>query len=271
MTKLSKFCTNFIEWSILVVAALVPLIFSFSTIDNFSLPKIVFFRALVLLMLLAWIVKSIEEKKITFAHSPLVAIVLIFLTVNVLAAVFGMNPKFSFWGAYSKFQGLFTLLHLIVFFLILLSFIKNKKQLKRLVLVLIFASVPISIHAIFQHFRIDFMTSLSHTDLRAFSTLGSALHLGAYLIMIIPLTLVWLFTSQKIWHKLIFAAIFVLQFFALLFTFTRSAWLGFAVSLIFFAALWVIKQKLKLGITAMSLGILVAVLFSISLFLQQIF
>jgi O-antigen ligase len=266
MTKLAKFCTSFIEWSILAAAALAPLIFSFSTVDNFSLPKIVFFRALVLFLVLAWIVKSIEEKKITFARPPLAAVVLIFLTVNVLAAVFGINPKVSFWGAYSKFQGLFTLLHLAVFFLILLSFIKNKKQLERLVLVLIFSSVPISVHAIFQHFGIDFMTSLSHTDIRAFSTLGSALHLGAYLIMIMPLTLAWTFSREKVWQKLMFGAFFVLQCFALLFTYTRSAWLGIVFGLIFFFPAWAVKQKSLRNTAAVSAGILFLILFCVSLF-----
>lgn len=271
MTNLSKICDKLIEWGIIISVIITPLFFSFSALNNFTLPKVAIFRSLVALMLLFWIIKSIEEKKITFNKSALPIAVLIFLAINIFSTITSINPEISFWGTHDRMEGLFTFLHLIIFFLLAASFIKRKGQTKKIIKAMVLASVPIAIHAILQHYNIDFFKSISHVGKRSYSTLGNALHLGAYLVFVIPFTLFLILEKSKklkVWNYKIplLVLILALQILALLFTQTRSAWLAILISMLFFSFLWAIKQKSKKGGLALAIIIALIVLVSVSLF-----
>lgn len=60
-SRLSLFCSRVIEVGWLLIVAAIPLFFNPWTHNVFELNKVALFRCLVLAMLLAWIIKGVEE------------------------------------------------------------------------------------------------------------------------------------------------------------------------------------------------------------------
>ena len=93
----------------------------------------------------------------------------------------------------------------------------------------------------------EVVTGLSaDTQLRISSTLGNALNLGAYLCLIIPLTLSRFCLQKKSKQKTYTAIIIVMQISVLVLSLSRSAYLGLIVSLIVFALLFGLSFRKKI-------------------------
>lgn len=245
-TKLSEFCSKFIEWGIIITLSLTPLIFSTKVFNVFTLPKLAFFRALVFLMLVAWIIKIIEEKKKDFYKIKFAIPIAVFLFIYILSVILGIDPYRSFWGLDMQMDGFYSFIFYILFFFLAATHIKNLNQLKRMATFIIYSSLLVSLYAIMQHFNSDFITNWStNVQKRAISTIGNPLHLGRYLLMVMPLTLAWIFFQRKMKEKYIFIFILAMQVLAVLFTLSRSVWLTALVTFFVFFFLLALQNKKK--------------------------
>ena len=66
----------------------------------------------------------------------------------------------------------------------------TRQQLERLITVILLTSLPISIYGIMQRYGVDPLVWIRGGTARVESTLGNPILIGAYLIMVVPLT-VW--------------------------------------------------------------------------------
>jgi len=98
--------------------------------------------------------------------------------------------------------------------------------------------------------------------IRVMSTLRGANPLGAYLVMILSLLIVGWRKQFKDWQFAIFPVAGIL---ALLLTFSRSAWIGFAVSALVIVTTWLNTKRLKelSGMVAVGIVIVAIGLFAI--------
>ena len=80
---------------------------------------------------------------------------------------------------------------------------------------------------------------------RVYSTFGNPIFFAAYLVIFIPVIIALLFYIKKSFLKLILFLITVLCLIALYFTQTRSAWIGFAVSIIVYGLLNIKSRKTR--------------------------
>ncbi len=215
----------FIEACWLLALVAVPIYFDTLTSRIFEPDKIVLFRNIVLLMVLATLLRGVIAAPGALARSgaarpvddsaegtaqrttsrgpwwrreavrrPLLAATLLFVIVYTAATLHSVLPGISFWGSYDRMQGLYTWLSYIAFFLILSYNVRSWAQIERVISAIVFASVPVALYGIMQHLTWDPVAWGADTSTRVASTLGNAIFLGAYLIMTMP------FAGYRLWR-----------------------------------------------------------------------
>jgi tetratricopeptide (TPR) repeat protein/O-antigen ligase len=219
-TRLSLLCEKVIEAGWLAAVVLVPLFFNPYSYRSFEPDKTTLLRSIALVMVLAWLVKLIEEgggwkgergrgrreggggkgevrpSSILYLpfsiFPPLVMPALLLALVYLLTTVTSIVPRLSFWGSYQRLQGTYTTLSYLVIFLLSLLTLRTREQLERLITVILLTSLPISLYGIMQHYGLDpiaWSGAAGEVTLRVISTMGNPIFVAAYLIMVVPLTL----------------------------------------------------------------------------------
>jgi len=196
------------------------------------------------LIVAAWAIRIILEKKIIFRRTILDIPLVVYLATSLISTIFSIDPRTSWLGYYSRFNG--GMLSLMSYSLLYWAFVSNmdrKNTLKLIVYSLLPGTFLVSVYGVFQHFGIDKNIWVQDVQNRVFSTLGQPNWLAAFLVALIPLT--WTGLVKKSYSyvlpaspaKLCLSALF---FITLLFTKSRSGLLGFiAADIIFWGfTLW---------------------------------
>ncbi|MBI4317249.1 MAG: O-antigen ligase family protein [Chloroflexi bacterium] len=211
MTKLGLLCDRILEAGWLTAAIAVPFYFNIYSSRVFEPDKIILLRCIVLLMALAFVVKTAEygletqapsdesgnlalsRLKKLHASNPLALPAALFAAIYVLTTLTSISPDISFWGSYQRLQGTYSLLTYITLFFLVAHNLRTKAQWDRLITVFLLASVPISVYGLMQRFHLDPLPWGGDVTERIASTMGNAIFLGAYLIMVVPIVLAKLF------------------------------------------------------------------------------
>jgi len=202
-TKLGLFCDRIIEAGWLVAIVVVPLFFNVYSSRVFEPDKLSLLRSMALVMIAAWLVRSLEARLggdeegpspereggvVAFLRLPLVIPTLIMVGVYILTTITSVVPRISFWGSYQRLQGTYTFLSYVVIFMLMLNTLRSRRQLERLFTVVIVTSFPIALYGIIQHFQLDPLPWGGDVTARVASNMGNAIFVAAYLIMIVPVT-----------------------------------------------------------------------------------
>jgi len=221
-TKLSALCDRIIEAGWLAALVTTPLFFNVHSSRIFEPDKIVLLRSIALIMVLAWMVKGLEDwrarsktrggKRESSARPPpeqptlwrsLVAnppllLALLFLADYAFATVTSIAPHLSLWGSYERLQGLYTTSAYLVIFCSIAALLRTQEQLERLFTTVLIVSFPVSLYGIIQYFGIDPVPWKGDVTQRVTSTLGNPIFVAAFLIMVVPLTLYRLLEARRI-------------------------------------------------------------------------
>ncbi len=214
----------------------IPLILYPYTSELFEFNKMVLVYLLTSLIVAAWLIKSILNKKLIFRRTILDIPLLVFLGSQLLSTIFSIDFWTSLSGYYSRFNGGF--ISSLSYSLLYWAFVSNMdkgKALKAIKLLLISAAI-VSLYGILEHFGIDKNIWVQDVQNRVFSTFGQPNWLAAFLIALIPVSWALSISNFKIKSKnfFIFSAASIIFFITLLFTKSRSGILGFIfVDLIF--------------------------------------
>ncbi len=195
-TKVGLFCEKVVEAGWLAAAIVVPLFFNIYSSRVFEPDKISLLRSIAMVALFAWVIKVIEggmrfdkERFFSFLRLPLVTPALALAGVYLLTTATSIVPRISLWGSYQRLQGAYTTLSYLVIFLLILLNLRTRRQLDRLVTVMIFTSLPIALYGVVQHFKLDPLPWAGDVTFRVASTMGNSIFVAAYLIMVVPLTM----------------------------------------------------------------------------------
>jgi len=275
-TKVSLFCDKLIEAGWLAAVIVTPLFFNIASKQTFEPDKVALLRSLALVMVAAWIVRAIERGKVreegSFPFWPLLGLVAFFGLVNVLATVASVDSRSSLWGSYDRRQGLYALLSYAVIFLLIVSSLRRREQVERLITAILLTSLPVSLYAIVQHYGWDPMRWTMPVTERVMSTLANPIFVAAYLIMVIPLTMERLVRSVAAWRRgknlpsLVLLGCYLCllgaQAMGIYFTQSRGPVVGLAVGLFLFFLLWAVIRGRKEWLLAISgLGVGLAIFF----------
>ena len=255
-------------WGIITLVFLLPFhAFLWMTIRNhFGLTGdqsfwIAFWKeALIIIIILVIISKSIIQKKLPFKIITLDWLIFILFILGGLSILYGTkNLSQGLWGLRTDFEFFLT-------YFIARSIIRNKYQLKILFITILGSGFLVVIFGILQtyYWLPDFLTRFGYTLnawtpngplqayqtvdnlIRIISTFSGAIQLGPYLAILILLALsLALFIKNKL-IKVFLVLFSVICLFPLYYTFTRSAWLGLIVGL-FVLFLIIIKDKINLS------------------------
>jgi tetratricopeptide (TPR) repeat protein len=200
-TKLSRYCLGIMEAAWLAAVCIVPIFFNIYSSRIFEPDKITILRSLALLTLGAWIVKIIEEGGIKWEHKsqdksfikyiwefPLMAPVLGLMVIYILATIFSVTPSISFFGSYQRLQGTYTTFSYLIIFFSIITNLRSRTQINRLITTVILASLPVSLYGLLQRYQIDPIPWGGNVSIRIASNMGNSIFVAAYLIMVFPLT-----------------------------------------------------------------------------------
>jgi O-antigen ligase len=283
-TKLTVFCDKLIEAGWLAAIIVVPLRFNIYLEQVSQMSKVCLLRAIALLMVWAWVIKMVEQQKSAkgqgtgmalvqrvqnFLVVPFVLPTVALVGIYLLTSFTSVWPRVSFWGSYRRFQGTYTMLSYIAIFFLIGQTLRTWEQVERLVTVILLTSLPVVLYGLFQHYGFDPIPWGQDIAGRVVSSVGNAISVGAYLIMVIPLTIrqLWVsFSRFRASHKeravhlistMLYLLVLLTQLLCMLFTQSRGPFLGLVGGLFFFFLSWaIIRGERGLGLTVISLAIL---------------
>lgn len=241
----------------LYTALLMPLFVGLRTFTfPFIVPKILFFRiivelAFVLYLFLIWRNKSFLPRK-----NLLLYLTSLFMLIIFLSAVFGVDWQNSWWGNFERMEGVFTILHVYLYFILLGSILREKKDWQRFFNILLAVSATVIFTGLIQRFASagkPFIT-LGSTN-RVFGTLGNYIYFGQYSFFtfwLAALSWHWCQWKHRAW---LYSSIMILAVVGLFLAASRGPILAWLISLIFFGVAYVYfsqNKKYKLIFTAIS-------------------
>ena len=233
--------------------------FPFITGKNF------FFRIMVEILFFLWIFVACFDKNYRPRKSPILialAATLFFLT---LATIFGANPYRSFWSNFERMEGLVCHIHLFLYFLILASTLRTKKDWNWFFVDLLGFSFILTVYGFLQFFSV---LSVHQGDIRLDATLGNATYYAIFMIFSLFLIGFFLAKTKNKWLRLGLGILFVLDALLVFMTATRGAILGlFGGAAIFAILMLVFNFKKSKKIRYAALGALAALAFAAVLFL----
>ncbi len=284
-SKLGLFCDKIMEAGWLAAAIVTPLFFNWYSNRVFEASKVALLRSITMVTLAAWLIKTLEEglpgerqnRKLgsVSLRTPLIVPVLFFAGAYLLSTVTSVSPLISFWGSYYRRQGLYVVLCYIAIFFSMLRTLRTRQQLERLITVILITSLPVSLYGIIQHYGVDPLVWIRpltwmRGDLyRVESTLGNPISIGAYLIMVVPLTVWQLVRSlslvrtkgKKVRPSVVsfgcYLLLLILQLICLVFTQSRGPMMGLMTGTLFFFLLWAVLRGQR-GLALAAIGISIA-------------
>jgi O-antigen ligase len=177
-----------------VAVVMLPLYFFLLSPLGPETDKAVILIALACIAAGAWLVGEIDRFVCGVPQSR--ANLLLWSGVAVFAAyavatALSIHPSTSLFGTIARHQGLLTHAGYTVFFVCAATRLRRREQVRRLLGVLIFASLPAVVYGVFQQFGVDpapTVGDISTIQWPVRSSFGQHIFFAAYLVLVIPLT-----------------------------------------------------------------------------------
>jgi O-antigen ligase/tetratricopeptide (TPR) repeat protein len=203
-SKLEKIYFFIIQWGT-YLALLTPLVTSQNFFYPYVVPKTIFFRILVDIILIAYILLVTVNRSYKPRMNWLSWSVLGFVVVSFVAAIFGEDFIKSFWSSFERMTGLLTFLHLFAFFLILTSVFRERKHWEKIMTISILIGMVLTLQV---------FTSNDPTT-RGGGSLGNTSFMSAYILFNIFFAIILFFIKKGI-GKVFYGVTLVTMLFLLL-------------------------------------------------------
>lgn len=246
---------NILWWGVKIglwVIPLLPFYISSSMLFPFITGKNFTFRIIIELIVPLWVGLAIMRSEFRPRLTVLVKAVTLLMVVLFLADWFGPNPYRSFFSNYERMEGFISLAHLYLYFLMLVSVFRARRDWLVLFHVSIVTSIAVSYIALLQ--RLGLRASLQG-GFRVDSTIGNPTYLAAYLLFH-----VWLFAllMKQFWPRqsgemkkwvleICYGLVLLFELAIIYFTATRGVVLALLVTTIPFFALTVLYWNRMFG------------------------
>lgn len=192
--NIERICNNIVVWGFVGLLLLVPLYFDTRCRGVFDVPKVTLLRLFSLVIICAWLLRIILTKEIKFVRSKLDIPVLCFLLVSIASTIFSVDPFTSLVGAYKRHEGLTTTISYVLLFFTATNFLHNNRKLLHIIAYVgIGVGFSASFYTFVQRAGLDPIHWEGDVKDRAVATFGNSIFLGAYLAMLIPVTLGYFF------------------------------------------------------------------------------
>ncbi len=233
--SLTKTIENILKGILLITLFITPLIFASSLYFPYVSGKAYFFRLLIELALIPWVILLVRKPEYRpKLKNPLVIALLIFVLVLIITAFTGVDFRHSFFSTIERSDGIIQYIHWVLYFLMVISIFKTKRDWQIVLAVFIATALVNCIYAFVHHAQ----------QPRLFGLLGNSSLLGGFLIFAIGFSLLFLINSFKpfagktpLWFPVIVIVIVICFLAALILTQTRGAYLGVFFGFVIFVVL----------------------------------
>jgi tetratricopeptide (TPR) repeat protein/O-antigen ligase len=225
LTRLGYYADKFLEFGWLLAVVFVPLFFNVYSSRVFEPDKISTLRSLVLLMTVAWLIKILEggvraysqasaptragrlstavqgaaesglPSWLGFLRVPMIVPILVYALTYIISSIFTVTPDATIFGSYQRLQGTYSQFSYMMLGILVIANMRTRVQLDRMVNFMILTSVPVVLYGLLQWARLDPLPWAGDTATRVASSLGNAIFVAAWVIMVVPLTLYKLFNN----------------------------------------------------------------------------
>ena len=249
----------------LYASAFMPLVIFSQYISPFHFGKVVVFRSIVELMLVAYVVLMLQDRSYRPRTNLVFWTFLAFTLAFTLTTFTSVQPYLSFWGTLERMGGLWTFLHYFIFFVIATAVLRKAEHWETLLNLSIFTAVLSAFYGFGQKTDIEFFIG-SGGRARIFGTIGNAALFAGYEIINVFLALtLWLRAGNTPAKKVLYASVVGFGTLAVIMTVVRGSILGLGIGYLMFS-LWYFLQtgsrKSKLVFLAL---VTAAVLFGVLL------
>jgi O-antigen ligase len=222
---------------------LMPLVFVPKVIFPFVFSKLLFLQILIGLTFPAYLILIWLEPKLRPRWTPLYLAIVAYFVAVTLSVIFAVDPARAWWGNQERMNGLFTLLHFLIWLSMMTSLLRTWEQWRK---VLLFEIVLSAIMASVALLQIPFPKLLLFpAGPRVGGLLDNPIYMAAYQIFnLFFIALVWLkgaAKSTKAW----LVAIALLDIGAFLAAQSRGALVGLAAGVFVFAIVYALFSSSK--------------------------
>lgn len=215
--RMSTFGLIFISPFVLLIVS-GSMFFPFITGKNFA------FRIIVEVMFASWLLLALYEPVYRPRLSYILYSILGLVGVMFVANLLGESPHKSFWSNYERMEGWVTLLHFLLYFVVLSSVLTTEKLWNRFLNTTLVVAVIMSFFALAQ--MADVYEVSQGTSWRVDGRFGNSSYLGVYMLFHIFIA-AWLWLRAKSSpHKWTYVGLIVFFTFILSQTGTRGAMYG---------------------------------------------
>lgn len=250
----------------LLAVPVLPLLITRSLFFPFITGKNFAFRILIEILVVLWVWLMLTDRQWRPRASIIFWAVTATFVILFLATVFSIWPQKAFWSNFERMEGLWAHLHYFLFFLMLGSVFKERRDWHWFFGISLGVSVVESFYGILQLLG---KLEIHQGGVRLDGTMGNATYLAIYLVFHVFLFAYFFFQVQKRWLKIAFVAAILLELFVVYHTATRGAIFGVLAGLLVFALVNVLWSKGRTRQIALALLTLVIILPAVFIGLKE--
>jgi len=249
-----QFKDRVIETGWLALVTALPLFIAPWGQNTFELPKALLLWMATAVMGATWLTHRPKQEMRSGPHTHVTLWSLAIGGALVASTLFSTNRLQSAQGSYERMQGALTTLCQLALFLMIVDRLRSPAQVERLLAAIAWGSAPVALYGLLQALKLDPLPWTVEGS-RVISTLGRSNFVGAYLVLVLPITLACLVQARdKV--RAHYTGLFVTQLACLAATMGRAAWLGaFAAGGVLWLAIIWQRDRRRLAVIAACAGI----------------
>jgi O-antigen ligase len=183
-----------------------------------------------------------------------VNLVLLFCLTGLLSIPFAINRQ----EAWAEFSG--TFIRCIVIFIVMVNVVRTEARLKGLLFLALASSIWLSVEAI-NDYRLGLMTVEGYRAAgRGTGIFGNTNDMALHLVTILPISVALLFGSKGVARKLLYGACAALMISAIVLSYSRGAFLGMVVVLLFIALKLGRRRRVEIALAVLGFAAAIVLL-----------
>lgn len=225
---------------------LIPLFVTTSSIFPYITGKNFAFRILVEFAAVLWLGLISTNKEYRPGGSPVTLSILFFTCVVGFADLLGVSSYNSFWSNYERMEGYVTILHLALYYVIIKSVLRTKKEWKIFFNIFVIAGTCVSVYALSLPVvpPNSSLFSVIYSS-RLYGTVGNPPFLASYLLLTVFFGAILIFHMQRHYLKFVYLVLIAINLIAIYFTASRGAILAAAIGTIMLIMFHILAKSIS--------------------------
>lgn len=221
----------------------VPLLVTPSMVYPYISGKSFAFRILIEFAAALWLGLIAINREYRPRNSALTLSILIFTFIVGLANLTGVSPYNSFWSGYERMEGYITILHLVLYFVIVKSVLRSRRDWTIFFNLFIAVSGLVSVYALIMPLEAPNSSQFAMIyGTRIYGTIGNPPFLASYLLVSCFFGVLLVLNTERLYLKLGYLLLIVINAIAIYFSASRGAILAGFIGITIFGLYYILKK-----------------------------